>query len=135
MDKPDYKGKGITNLMSSIAHSRSSSHPYDELEALPSLDLKHSKNVILLVLDGLGYKYLTTKGKNSFMNRYNMSKMTSTFPPTTATAITTFATGLPAQQSAFTGWFMFFKEANTTCAALPLSQDSENRCFQMWVLR
>ena len=39
-----------------------------------------------------------------------IGSMTSVFPATTASAITTFATGLAPQQHAFTGWFMFLKE-------------------------
>ncbi len=37
-------------------------------------------------------------------------KITSVFPSTTASAITTFFTGFPPQQHAVTGWFMLLKE-------------------------
>jgi hypothetical protein len=107
---PDYKGGGIVNLMSSIKKSYGGKHPYKELRLLPSKELKGTKNVVLIILDGLGYNFLKKNAKGTIFEENLVGSMTSVFPPTTATAVTTFLTGLPPQQSAFSGWYMNIKE-------------------------
>jgi len=36
MNKPEYKGKSIVNLMSTIAHAFNGVHTYPELKSIPS---------------------------------------------------------------------------------------------------
>jgi predicted AlkP superfamily pyrophosphatase or phosphodiesterase len=117
MYKPDYSGNSIVNLMSSIAKSRGSDSIYPELRNLRSEKLKDSRNIILLVIDGLGYNYL--KDKKTLLNDYMTSSMDSVFLPTTACAITTFMTGVCPNQHANTGWYMLLKEFGVLSAILP----------------
>lgn len=118
MAKPDYQNS-IVNLMSSIAGAFGKKSEYQELKQLPSKELKDSKNIVLMVLDGLGYNYLINK--NPVLNKNLRGKITSVFPPTTASAITTFVTGTAPQQHAFTGWFMLLKELGVVAKILPFS--------------
>jgi hypothetical protein len=114
---PDYKGGSIVNLMSSLVHYFGGKHPYPELKLLPSSEIK-SKNVLLLIMDGLGYDSL--KGyKDLLLNKYLEGKMTSIFPPTTAACVTAFGTGLPVQQTAMTSWYIHFKEIGMIIKPLP----------------
>ena len=83
---------------------------YKELQFLSSKEISKHKNVILLIVDGLGYKYLIRNGKDGILKNNLKNKMTSVFPPTTATCITTFATGVAPKQHGITGWFMYLKE-------------------------
>lgn len=115
---PDYQGGSIVNLMSSISRSFGIKNPYPTLKLLPPRKLQGAKNIVLIVLDGLGYEYLKKKGKDSALAKHLKGKMTSVFPPTTASAITTFATGLAPQQHAFTGWFMLLKELGAVSTIL-----------------
>lgn len=108
MELPNYRNGSIVNLMSSIAGAFGTKLKYKELELLPSKELKDSKNIVLMVFDGLGHEYL--KSKHSFLRNLSRGKITSVFPPTTASAITTFATGTAPQQHASTGWYMHLKE-------------------------
>jgi predicted AlkP superfamily pyrophosphatase or phosphodiesterase len=107
---PNYKDGSIVNLMSSIGRAFGKKMMYDELKLLPSKELKDSRNVILIVVDGLGFDYLKRKGNGTILNDNLKGSMTSVFLPTTACAITTFSTGLAPQQHAYTGWFMLLKE-------------------------
>ncbi len=108
--KPDYNGGSIVNLMSSIA-SRFGYHTgYKELRALPANSLRKADKVVLLVLDGLGYEYLSSHGRGSWIKDNLISKMTSVFPSTTASSVTTFATGQAPSQHAITGWFVYLRE-------------------------
>jgi len=47
--------------------------------------------------------------------------MTSVFPSTTASAITTFDTGLPPMQTAIVGWFTYLKELGVVATILPFN--------------
>jgi predicted AlkP superfamily pyrophosphatase or phosphodiesterase len=117
---PDYNGGSIVNLMSSISSHFNAHSQYSELKILPSNEIK-SKNVVLLVLDGLGYEYLIKNHSETLLNAHLIGSMTSVFPPTTASAITTFLTGVAPQQHAVTGWFMNLKEIGTVTCILPFT--------------
>lgn len=113
---PDYEGTSLVNLMSSLRSALGASgngHP-----PLTDLDLPEicaNRHVVLLVVDGLGYELVSRTGA---MKRHLRQKLTSVFPSTTASAITTFLTGLAPQQHGLTGWFMYFQEID--CVATPL---------------
>lgn len=117
---PDYQGMGIVNLMSSImsAYGHDSSY-YPPLTTLPPDVLQEAQNVVLLVIDGLGYEYLTQYGSGSALQQHLQDRITSVAPPTTATAISTFLTGLAPQQHGLTGWYTYFREIGTVLAVLP----------------
>jgi len=116
---PNYHGGSIVNLMSSISHSFGVKNPYEELKILPSSEI-NKKNIILLVIDGMGFEYLKNQ-KNSILNENLQGEMTSVFLPTTACAIPTFLTGFPPQQHGLTGWFMFLKELGSVIVPLRFS--------------
>jgi predicted AlkP superfamily pyrophosphatase or phosphodiesterase len=108
--KPDYNGKSIVNLMSSLIKGLDGKPKYKELKYLSSKEISKYKNVVLLVVDGLGYNYLLRVGRGSILKDKLKAKMTSVFPPTTAACITTFITGTAPQQHGITGWFVYLKE-------------------------
>lgn len=116
MEKPNYKNGSIVNLMSSIGAAFGVKSPYNELALLSSQELKSVKNVVLIVLDGLGYEFLM--GKESVLHEGLRGRITSVYPPTTASAVTTFATGVAPQQHAVTGWFMHLKEMGAVSTIL-----------------
>lgn len=118
MRVPDYQANSLVNLMSRLAGNFGvESHPYPAL-ALPGLaDLAAYQHVVLLVIDGLGARYLD--GQPGFLQSHKAGEITSVFPTTTATAITTFMTGLAPQQHGLTGWFTYLKEIGAVTAVLP----------------
>jgi predicted AlkP superfamily pyrophosphatase or phosphodiesterase len=116
---PNYKDGSIVNLMSSIAKAYGSNPQYKELKILPAKELKGSKNIVLIVLDGLGYEYIKKNGKGTVFEKYLKGCMTSVFPSTTASAITSFYTGTAPQQHGYTGWFMLLKELGVVATILP----------------
>ena len=119
---PNYKDGSIVNLMSSIETALDGRSKYKPLKILPSSKLSKSKNIVLLVIDGLGYEYLTKHKKGTVFDKYRINKITSVFPATTATAITTFFTGVALQQHAITGWYMYLKELGIISVILPFVQ-------------
>lgn len=116
--KPDYHGGSIVNLMSAIIRGRGGAA--DEYLPVADVDLEvfdSAKNVVLLVVDGLGYDHL--RARDGILARHVVRPLTSVAPPTTATAVTAFLTGLAPQQHGLTGWFVHFRELAGVLAVLP----------------
>jgi hypothetical protein len=122
---PDYRDASIVNLMASLrlgmgaAPAAAAASPYAPLPALPPQEVAAHRNVILLVIDGMGYQFLMAEDRAPALKRHVRGRITSVFPPTTASAVTTFLTGAAPQQHGLTGWFMYFKELGAVCAVLP----------------
>jgi len=103
--------------MSSIKKSYGGKSLYAPLKDFDTS--KFCKNIVLIIVDGLGYEFLTKHKKNSFLYQHCLRKITSVFPPTTASALTAFNTGVAPQQHTLTGWFVYLKEIGIVSAILP----------------
>jgi predicted AlkP superfamily pyrophosphatase or phosphodiesterase len=115
---PDYKGGSIVNLMSSITFARGYKSKYDQLKLLKSKNLSKSKNVVLIIIDGLGYDFFVKHSKSKLLKKSLLGKITSVFPSTTAAAISTYRTGLPPAEHGIVGWFQYFKAIGKVCVPL-----------------
>jgi hypothetical protein len=122
---PDYAGNGIVNLMQSIAAACGASTSYPQLGALPAAALGGARHVVLLVIDGLGQSTLSAHPASANLQSHTLATITSVFPSTTASAITTFMTGLAPAQHGLTGWHMHLEEIGQTLAILPLTPRCE----------
>ena len=117
---PDYRSGSVINLMSSIVAGLGGPPSiYAPLAALPSTRMVDAKSIILFVIDGMGHQYLCQSGRGSVIHEHLEARITTTFPPTTATAIPCFFTGAAPQQHGFTGWFTWFRELGSVLAVLP----------------
>ena len=112
--QPDYSGGGLVNLMASLVQACGGRtlHPplHDFAPGSP-------RNIVLLVVDGLGDNYLARRGGEIAARRRRA--ITSVFPSTTASAITTSYTGATPLEHGLTGWFTYFGEAACVGASLP----------------
>ena len=116
---PNYKDGGIANLMSSLGSALGAKSKYKPLKIFKPDELKSTKNVVLLVIDGLGFEYIRKFGKNSVFSKYLRGKITSVFPTVTSTAVPLFFTGFSSQEHGMTGWHMFIKELGCVIKSLP----------------
>ncbi len=116
---PDYGGGSIVNLMASLIRSQGGKADYPNLRLLPPEEIQGHTNVMLLVIDGLGADWLTERSPAGILNRHRLGNITSVFPTTTASAITTFLTGDAPQQHGITGWFTYFRELGCVMSVLP----------------
>ena len=90
---PDYRNASIVNLMASIRKALGPGQSdYAALDMLLPDELADARNVLLVVVDGLGYEYLLGRGETE-LGQHLRGRLTSVFPSTTASAITTFLTG------------------------------------------
>jgi hypothetical protein len=116
--RPDYH-HSIINLLHGIRRRfapAAAGAPYAPL-ALPG---GANRTLLLLVLDGLGADYLA-KRPDSFLARHQITTLSSVFPSTTASAITSYLTGHAPQQHAITGWFTWFREIGCLTTVLPFT--------------
>ena len=121
---PDYEQGSIVNLMRSIAIAFGAESDVDHYRPLPLARPERfvaCRKVVLLVIDGLGYEYLRETVAGGALAEHLRGPITSVFPSTTATAITTFLTGCAPQQHALTGWYMWFREIGAVAAPLPFT--------------
>ena len=116
---PDYEKSSLVNFMGNILISMGAKPVYEPLENFDNSALSDAENIVLIVIDGLGYEYLQTYGKNTFLQKHISRKLTSIFPSTTASAITALQTGLSTLEHALTGWFVYLKELGTASIILP----------------
>lgn len=120
---PDYQGSSIANLMQTLASVRGGDVGlYPPLEGLDAQPLVNARNVVMLVIDGLGYEYLS-QYPDSHLYKHLHSKIMAVAPPTTTASVSTYLTGLAPQQHGLTGWFTYLRELGSVVTILP------------WVLR
>lgn len=120
MIRPDYDGGSIVNLMSSLATglgSYQSALPATAL--LPADEVRAAACVVLFIIDGLGDDYLAGQDCAPHLRAARRGRLTSVFPSTTASAITTFLTGDAPAQHGVTGWHMYLRELGTVTTILP----------------
>jgi predicted AlkP superfamily pyrophosphatase or phosphodiesterase len=121
--RPDYDGGSLVNLMASITLSRGGKALHAPLK---NFDSTRTRNVVLLIIDGLGDRLLARRAAGGELARRRRGSMTSVFPSTTASAITTSYTGRTPLEHGLTGWFTYFSEAGCVAAALPFRSRGEN---------
>ena len=123
---PDYEGGSIVNLMESLSIGLNGRRTgYSPLRSLPLERIKAAKRIALVVIDGLGMNLLrqfdSDDREKPQLSTNLVGEMTSVFPPTTASAVTTFMSGLAPQQHGLTGWFMHLREIGTVTAVRPFN--------------
>src|SRR5687768_12208872 len=116
---PDYSGGSLVNLMASIVAARGGKALHSPLRNIETAMARDARNVVLLIIDGLGDNYLMRRGAGGELARRRRAALTSVFPSTTASAITTTYTGRTPLEHGLTGWFTYFGEAGCVSAALP----------------
>ena len=121
MHLPNYRDGSILNLMQSILAGLDASGAggvHGHLADLGPEEIADARHVVLLVVDGLGQAQLES-GPAPALRGSLRGTITSVFPSTTASAVTTFLTGLAPVEHAMTGWFTWLGEIDSVVAPLP----------------
>jgi hypothetical protein len=119
--RPDYHGASLVNLMTSVATACGADlagSRYPPLAALSREALAVDRPLVLLLVDGMGLRQLEAIS-GGHLRAHLVGRMTSVFPATTASAITTVMTGVAPQQHGLTGWYVRFRELGDVAAPLP----------------
>lgn len=125
---PDYAGGGLFNLAVSLARACGAEVPaeYPDLQLAGSAASKcwrETETLVFLLVDGLGDDFLS-RHRDIAPNlwRERARSLTSVFPSTTATAITTLMTAEPAAVHGLLGWYVRDDASGSIIAPLPMRQ-------------
>ncbi len=123
---PDYNNS-ILNISALIAKIYGVNTSVEPTNLLNFEKLADKKNIIFIILDGFGLNLIRHyKEKLPFLSSSLKGKVTSVFPSTTASAITSVFTGkLPAEHGVI-GWALYFKEFHRTFDYLPMRDSATN---------
>jgi len=119
---PNYSGGGFVNLVASLVEARGGAPRHPPLVSLPVPELREARNIVFLIVDGLGDNYLQANGAGGNLSRHRRGAISAVFPSTTASAITTSFTGATPLEHGLTGWFTYFSEAACVGAPLPFQR-------------
>ncbi len=128
MTRPDYAGGGFANLIASIVEACGGAPRHAPLASLLPAELAAAQNILLLIVDGLGDNYLRregAQGAHDALLARRRNAITSVFPSTTASAITTSYTGWTPLEHGLTGWWTLFGEAGCVGSPLPFQRRGE----------
>ncbi len=106
---PDYE-RCILNLITSILKNYGVETKYHGLKKVDECLKKPYKNVVLVVLDGMGENILKEHLPNGLFANHKMDTITSVYPSTTTAAMTTYYSGKPPIETGWLGWSQYFKE-------------------------
>ncbi len=107
---PDYE-HSILNLINTILKYYNVETKYKELPELYKIMKKNDyKNVVLIILDGMGEHILKNISSNNFFAKNEIDKITSVCPSTTTAAMTTYYSGKPPIETGWIAMSQYFKE-------------------------
>ena len=106
---PDYN-HSILNLITSILkyYKVKTNHP--SLESLDKQLQNKYKNVVFIILDGMGEHILNRSLPDGYFNTNKIDCITSVYPSTTTAALTTYYSGKPPYETGWIAWSQYFKE-------------------------
>jgi len=127
---PDYAGGSLVNLVASVVAACGGKPRHPVLATLGAAELAEAQNIVLVIIDGLGENYLARRGAGGELARRKRAAITSVFPSTTASAITTSYTGRTPLEHGLTGWFTYFGEVGCVASPLQFRSRGENLPLQ-----
>ena len=106
---PNYE-HSILSSISSILKYYNVKTEYKSLECLDIVLEKGYRNIVFIVLDGLGEHILKNIDENGYLSSNKMDCVTSVYPSTTTAALTTYYSGKPPIETGYIAWSQYFKE-------------------------
>ena len=108
--RPNFK-RNIVNISATLAEFLGCPNDKPTLSILEKELKKDYKNVVFLILDGLGTNPIKINlDKNSILRRNIKQVLTSTFPSTTTNATTSYLTNKYPMEHGWFAWCMYFEE-------------------------
>ena len=119
--KPDFSNN-IVNISATIAAYLGCPNDKPTLPELKEALERDPKNIIFLILDGMGVHPLEKNlPRDSFFRTHTRRVLTSVFPSTTTNATTTFLTNKYPMEHGWFGWSLYFEELKRAVDIYPES--------------
>lgn len=109
---PNYS-ESIVNISNSFLKHYGCKPYHNTLQKLDTILEKNYKNVVFIIFDGMGSFLIDHHlPENSIIRKNKIMDLTSVYPCTTATAITSMNSGLNPIEHGWLAWQCYFKEYN-----------------------
>jgi len=123
---PEYEGNSLVNLSNSILNSYGIKPLHNLLNFDETIFNNDKKNIVLIVIDALGYYNLLRLAEKSpdfsaLLDFFNLKKITSVFPTTTSVALTSLVTGTYPIEHGIMGYLLFLERFNSIMNMINLS--------------
>lgn len=106
---PNYN-RCILNTITSILKHYNVNTKHNGLKELDEILINNYKNIVLIILDGMGEHILNNISPNNFFSKHHIAKLTTVCPSTTTAAITTYYSGKPPIETGWIAMSQYFKE-------------------------
>lgn len=106
---PNYE-HSILNTITSILKYYNVETNHKSLEKLDKELQKEYKNVVFIILDGMGEHILTPISPKGYFKQHELECVTSVYPSTTTAALTTYYSGKTPYETGWISWSQYFKE-------------------------
>ncbi len=106
---PNYENC-ILNTITSVLKYYKVDTKHKSLEKLDEILKEKYRNIVFIILDGMGEHILTPVSPDGFLKKYEIQKVTSVYPSTTTAALTTYYAGKPPFETGWIAWSQYFKE-------------------------
>ena len=100
----------ILNTITSVLKYYNVETEHKSLNELDRTLQKNYRNIVFLILDGMGEHILTKVSPDGFFKKNELEKVTSVYPSTTTAALTTYYAGKPPYETGWIAWSQYFKE-------------------------
>lgn len=115
---PNYN-HSILNLITSILKNYKVETNHNSLEKIDKLLENNYRNVVLVILDGMGENILKNISPNGIFSKNKIDVITSVYPSTTTAAMTTYYSGKCPIETGWIAWSQYFKEYGRNIDVLP----------------
>lgn len=122
---PDYHNS-ILNLITSLLKYYHVETNHESLQILDETLQRKYKNVVFVILDGMGKDILEKNSPNGFFNKNNIKTITSVCPATTTAALTTYYSGRTPYETGWIAWSQYFKEYGRAIDMLSHKESYQN---------
>ena len=122
---PDYNNS-ILNLITSFLKYYNVETNHKSLKELDEKLEKRYKNVVFIILDGMGSHILERVSKNGIFEKNKVKTITSVYPSTTTAALTTYYSGKPPYETGWIAWSQYFKEYGRALDMLSHKESYQN---------
>lgn len=101
----------VLNSITSILRYYNIESNHTSLESLDKiLAEKKYRNIVFLLLDGMGEHILNNISKDGYFNQKKIDIVTSVYPSTTTAALTSYYSGKAPYETGWIAWSQYFKE-------------------------
>ncbi|MBO3769854.1 MAG: alkaline phosphatase family protein [Thermoproteota archaeon] len=139
---PKYDGFSLPNLSNSLAKFMGAKVKGRFLKEDVFSEFKGVDRIILIIIDAMGFNVFvkSSEALRGFLEKLFLKNgscfrvLTSVFPSTTSTALTSFNTGLTPQEHGIVAYVLFMKELSSMVNMIslsPVNDERRNRIFEL----